>query len=55
MDHEARLVLGRIDFPQFLDADPVRLRIGIKELWEIDPAKHKPGLVIHTAGWPLKS
>jgi electron-transferring-flavoprotein dehydrogenase len=29
--------------------------IGIKELWEIDPAKHQPGLVIHTAGWPLDS
>ena len=27
--------------------------IGIKELWEIDPAKHKAGLVVHTAGWPL--
>ncbi|MFP5440312.1 MAG: electron transfer flavoprotein-ubiquinone oxidoreductase [Gammaproteobacteria bacterium] len=27
--------------------------IGIKELWDIDPAKHKPGLVIHTMGWPL--
>ncbi|MFP6757739.1 MAG: NAD(P)/FAD-dependent oxidoreductase, partial [Alphaproteobacteria bacterium] len=27
--------------------------IGIKELWEIDPAKHRPGLVMHTAGWPL--
>lgn len=27
--------------------------IGLKELWEIDPAKHQPGLVIHTAGWPL--
>ena len=29
--------------------------IGIKELWEIDPAKHQPGLVLHTAGWPLPS
>lgn len=29
--------------------------IGLKELWEIDPAKHVPGLVIHTAGWPLAS
>jgi len=29
--------------------------IGIKELWEIDPDKHQPGLVIHTAGWPLPS
>jgi electron-transferring-flavoprotein dehydrogenase len=27
--------------------------IGIKELWEIDPARHRPGLVLHTAGWPL--
>ncbi|OUL92185.1 electron transfer flavoprotein-ubiquinone oxidoreductase [Paraburkholderia hospita] len=34
-------------------ADPQVYGIGIKELWEIDPAKHKPGLVIHTAGWPL--
>jgi electron-transferring-flavoprotein dehydrogenase len=35
--------------------DPQTYGIGIKELWEIDPAKHKPGLVIHTAGWPLPS
>ncbi|BCF96102.1 hypothetical protein PPGU19_006710 [Paraburkholderia sp. PGU19] len=34
-------------------ADPQVYGIGIKELWEIDPAKHEPGLVIHTAGWPL--
>ncbi|QAX82180.1 electron transfer flavoprotein-ubiquinone oxidoreductase [Candidatus Pseudomonas adelgestsugas] len=27
--------------------------IGLKEIWEIDQAKHKPGLVIHTTGWPL--
>jgi electron-transferring-flavoprotein dehydrogenase len=33
--------------------DPQAYGIGIKELWEIDPAKHKPGLVIHTTGWPL--
>ncbi|MCS0631220.1 electron transfer flavoprotein-ubiquinone oxidoreductase [Telluria mixta] len=33
--------------------DPQTYGIGIKELWEIDPARHKPGLVIHTAGWPL--
>ncbi|WP_124082216.1 electron transfer flavoprotein-ubiquinone oxidoreductase [Pigmentiphaga humi] len=38
-----------------LDAgkDPQSYGIGIKELWEIDPAKHRPGLVIHTSGWPL--
>jgi len=35
--------------------DPQTYGIGIKELWEIDPSKHKPGLVIHTAGWPLPS
>ena len=33
--------------------DPQSYGIGIKELWEIDPAKHQPGLVLHTAGWPL--
>jgi len=27
--------------------------IGLKELWEVKPEKHQPGLVIHTAGWPL--
>jgi electron-transferring-flavoprotein dehydrogenase len=35
--------------------DPQTYGIGIKELWEIDPAKHKQGLVIHTIGWPLAS
>jgi electron-transferring-flavoprotein dehydrogenase len=33
--------------------DPQTYGIGLKELWEIDPAKHKAGLVVHTAGWPL--
>jgi len=35
--------------------DPQSYGIGIKELWEIDPAKSRPGLVVHTAGWPLDS
>jgi electron-transferring-flavoprotein dehydrogenase len=40
-----------------LDAgrDPQSYGLGIKELWEIDPAKHHPGRVVHTAGWPLDS
>lgn len=40
-----------------LDAarDPQSYGIGLKEVWEIDPAQHQPGLVIHTAGWPLDS
>ena len=33
--------------------DPQSYAIGIKELWEIDPSKAKPGLVVHTAGWPM--
>ncbi|WP_317203712.1 electron transfer flavoprotein-ubiquinone oxidoreductase [Janthinobacterium sp.] len=35
--------------------DPQSYGIGIKELWEIDPAKHQAGLVIHSTGWPLDS
>ncbi len=40
-----------------LDAgkDPQGYAIGIKELWEIDPARHQPGFVMHTAGWPMDS
>ena len=29
--------------------------IGIKEMWEVDPSQSQPGLVVHTAGWPLDS
>jgi len=35
------------------NVDPQHYAIGIKELWDIDPAKHEQGLVVHTAGWPL--
>ena len=35
------------------DADAQHYGIGLKEIWEIDPTKHQPGLVVHTAGWPL--
>jgi electron-transferring-flavoprotein dehydrogenase len=40
-----------------LDAgrDPQTYGIGLKELWEVDTAVHQPGLVIHTAGWPLSN
>nr|WP_211331908.1 electron transfer flavoprotein-ubiquinone oxidoreductase [Inmirania thermothiophila] len=33
--------------------DPQTYGIGIKELWEVQPERHQPGLVIHTVGWPL--
>jgi electron-transferring-flavoprotein dehydrogenase len=42
----ARFDLGR-------DADPQTYGIGIKELWEVDPALHREGEVLHTIGWPL--
>ncbi|QHD67132.1 NAD(P)-binding protein [Sphingobium yanoikuyae] len=35
------------------DCEPQVYGLGMKELWDIDPAKHQPGLVIHTQGWPL--
>ncbi|MGD9831446.1 MAG: electron transfer flavoprotein-ubiquinone oxidoreductase [Piscinibacter sp.] len=53
----ARGHLGKQLIERFkLDAgrDPQSYGIGLKELWEIDPAKHQPGLVVHTAGWPLE-
>ncbi|WP_139247870.1 electron transfer flavoprotein-ubiquinone oxidoreductase [Hyphomicrobium sp. CS1GBMeth3] len=35
------------------DSEPQKYGIGLKELWEIAPEKHRPGLVQHTFGWPL--
>jgi electron-transferring-flavoprotein dehydrogenase len=35
------------------NSQPQVYGIGIKELWDVDPAKHVPGKVIHTQGWPL--
>ncbi len=52
----ARGNLGKQLIEKFkLDAgcDPQSYGIGIKELWEVDPARHEPGLVLHTAGWPM--
>jgi len=36
-------------------SDPQAYSIGIKELWEVDPKQHQPGLALHSAGWPLDS
>ena len=35
--------------------EPQKFGLGMKEIWEIDPAKHKEGTVTHTMGWPLNS
>src|SRR5262249_37903372 len=33
--------------------EPQKFGLGVKELWQIDPVQHRPGLVIHSQGWPL--
>jgi electron-transferring-flavoprotein dehydrogenase len=35
------------------DREPQKFGLGLKELWQIDPARHRPGLVQHSFGWPL--
>lgn len=35
------------------DADPPQFGLGLKELWQVDPKRHRAGLVVHTLGWPL--
>src|SRR5262249_40259810 len=35
------------------EAHPQTYAIGVKELWEVAPEQHQPGLVVHTIGWPL--
>ncbi|MEL6689027.1 MAG: electron transfer flavoprotein-ubiquinone oxidoreductase [Pseudomonadota bacterium] len=37
------------------NSEPQKYGLGMKEIWEIDPAKHKEGTVTHTMGWPLGS
>ena len=35
------------------DSSPQKYGIGFKELWELDPEKHKEGMILHSAGWPM--
>jgi electron-transferring-flavoprotein dehydrogenase len=35
------------------DREPQKFGLGVKELWQVDPARHRPGLVQHSFGWPL--
>jgi electron-transferring-flavoprotein dehydrogenase len=52
----ARGSLSKQAIARFALADgrePQKYGIGLKELWQIDPAKHQPGLVQHSFGWPL--
>lgn len=49
--HLTKQLKARFDLER--DCDPQTYGLGCKELWDIDPAKHVPGRVIHTQGWPL--
>ncbi|MCB1897645.1 MAG: NAD(P)/FAD-dependent oxidoreductase, partial [Rhodocyclaceae bacterium] len=47
----SKRLMARFDLRR--DCDPQTYGLGIKELWEVDPAVHQPGLTVHTIGWPL--
>lgn len=47
----AKQLIARFDLAE--GREPQKYGLGLKELWEIDPAKHQPGLVQHSFGWPL--
>ena len=47
----AKELIGKFDLSK--GHEPQKFGIGMKEIWEIDPAKAKPGTVTHTMGWPL--
>ena len=49
--HLTKRLKARFDLER--DCQPQIYGLGIKELWDIDPAKHVPGRVLHTQGWPL--
>ena len=49
--HLGRQLIARLHLDE--GRDPQSYALGVKELWEVDPAKAQPGLVVHTAGWPM--
>ena len=49
--HLGRQLIARYELDS--GRDPQTYGIGIKELWDIEPARHQQGLVVHSAGWPL--
>jgi electron-transferring-flavoprotein dehydrogenase len=49
--HLGRQLIARFGLAE--GRDPQTYAIGIKELWEVAPEKARPGLVVHTAGWPM--
>lgn len=49
--HLGKRLISRFNLDK--DCDPQHYGIGLKELWDIDPAKHEEGVVMHGSGWPL--
>ena len=49
----AKEVMAKYDLSK--GHDPQKFGLGMKEIWQIDPQKHRPGTVTHTMGWPLGS
>src|SRR5277367_1708100 len=47
----SKALIARFGLAQ--DRQPQKFGIGLKELWQVAPEKHRPGLVQHTLGWPL--
>lgn len=47
----SQLIINKYDLAK--KSSPQTYALGIKEIWEVKPEKHKPGAVIHTIGWPL--
>jgi electron-transferring-flavoprotein dehydrogenase len=51
--HLGRQLIARYKLDE--GKDPQTYGLGVKEVWEIDPQRHQPGFVLHTAGWPMNS
>jgi len=49
--HLSKALIARYGLDR--DREPPKFGIGLKELWQVAPDKHRPGLVQHTMGWPL--
>lgn len=49
--HLAKQIIKKFDLRK--NSSPQTYGIGLKEMWEVDKSKHEPGLIVHTAGWPM--
>jgi len=51
--HLSKTLYNHADYKLRANCEPQTYGIGLKELWEVDPALHQPGLIEHTVGWPF--